>query len=630
MNIFIKLLNLIKLWVILILILSSSSQANLLNENKLNYKADLLFGDFNDKQNYLLAGVKVKLDNNWKIYWKNPGEAGLPPKIIFDKISNVSNVNLLFPEPKSFKFFNIDTFGYDKEIIFPLKIYVKNPEKIIFGNLKFNAQICNQICVPIEENFKLNYFPINSQISNSSLKINEALNKVPKLYNSQSNFFKKIEINNSFATLYFTRPISSFRIIIENKDNFIFPQSYQTYENIKNNFIKFKIPAELKNEIKNDQLKINFFSNEMNFFYDFPVKDFWSTEKTYLYFISIALLAGFILNFMPCVLPVLSLKIANFISTTNSNGFKLKRKIFNQILGIITSFFILFLTISFFRKLGNSITWGFQFQNDYFLLIISLIIFLLSFNLFGFYELRLPFKLNQTLSRLNYKKYEDFLSGCLLTILATPCTAPFVGTAVIFALSGSYFDSFLIFFFMSIGMSIPLFLVLLNPYIFNFFPKSGKWLLYFKKLMAVIFMLSGLWFFSIFLNNNFNNIFTFNYDSQINWKTWDLEKDPNLIKDLVSENKTVFLDITADWCITCQYNKLNVLNDKDIKEVIKKNDVILLQLDWTKKDLNIKNFLISKDRYGIPYNEIYNFKFKEGLLLPELLNKKQLINILNQ
>ena len=97
-----------------------------------------------------------------------------------------------------------------------------------------------------------------------------------------------------------------------------------------------------------------------------------------------------------------------------------------------------------------------------------------------------------------------------------------------------------------------------------------------------------------------------------------------------TKNKTVFLDITADWCVTCQYNKLNVLNDKDIKEVIKKNNVIMLQLDWTKKDLNIKNFLISKDRYGIPYNEIYNFKFKEGLLLPELLNKKQLINILNQ
>ena len=107
MNIFRQFLNLIKLWVISILILSSSSQANLLNENKLNYKVDLLFGNFNDQHNYLLAGVKVKLDNNWKIYWKNPGEAGLPPKIIFDKISNVSNVNLLFPEPKSFKFFNI-------------------------------------------------------------------------------------------------------------------------------------------------------------------------------------------------------------------------------------------------------------------------------------------------------------------------------------------------------------------------------------------------------------------------------------------------------------------------------------------------------------------------------------------
>ncbi len=630
MNILIKLLRLIKLWVVFILILSSSLHANLINNNTLNYKAELLFGNFNNKQNYLLAGVKINLDNNWKIYWKNPGEAGLPPKIIFDKINNVSNIDLFFPEPKNFKFFNIDTFGYDKEIIFPLKIYIKNSDQIIFGDFKFNAQICNQICIPIEENFKLNYFPKNIQLPNSSFDINEALKKVPKLYNLQSSYFKKIEIDKDYASFYFRKPISTFRIILENNDNFIFPQSYKTFKNISNNFIKLKIPPELKNEIKTDQLKITFFSNDINFFYEFSVIDFWLSEKTYLYFISIALLAGFILNFMPCVLPVLSLKIANFIATTNSNTHILKWKLINQILGIITSFFILFLIISFFRNLGNSITWGFQFQNDYFLLFISLIIFLLSFSLFGFYELRLPFKLNKTLSGFNYKKYEDFLSGCLLTILATPCTAPFVGTAVIFALSGSYFESFLIFFFMSIGMSIPLFLVFLNPNIFNFFPKSGKWLLYFKKLMALIFMISGMWFFSIYINNNYNNIFSFNKTSQTHWKTWNLKKDPHLIKDLISNNKTVFLDITADWCITCQYNKLNVLNDNDIKKVIKKNNVVLLQLDWTKKDLNIKNFLISKNRYGIPFNEIYNNEFPEGKLLPELLNKKQLINLLNQ
>ena len=183
---------------------------------------------------------------------------------------------------------------------------------------------------------------------------------------------------------------------------------------------------------------------------------------------------------------------------------------------------------------------------------------------------------------------------------------------------------------MSIGMSIPLFLVFLNPNIFNFFPKSGKWLLYFKKLMALIFMISGMWFFSIYINNNYNNIFTFNNISQIHWKTWNLKKDPHLIQDLISNNKTVFLDITADWCITCQYNKLNVLNDKDVKEIIKKNNIVLLKLDWTKKDLNIKNFLISKNRYGIPFNEIYNNKFPKGILLPELLNKKQLINLLDQ
>ena len=440
MNILNKIINLIKIWFYLLLILPCSLHAYALKDNKLNYQAELLFGKFNDKQKYLLAGVKVNLSDNWKIYWENPGEAGLPPKIMFNQVRNVSNIDLLFPQPKSFKFFNIDTLGYNEEIIFPLKIYVKNPKQIIFGDLKFNAQICNKICIPIEENFSLNYFPKNKSVSNSYLKINEALKKVPKLYDPKSRFFKNIEINDEFVIFNFTSSISNFHMIIENKDKFIFPQSYKTYNNFKSNFIKIKIPEELRNEIKNDNLKINFFSNDNNFFYDFPVDDFWLNEKTYLYIISIALLAGFILNFMPCVLPVLSLKIANFISNTNNNNSNFKKKIINQISGIITSFLILFLIISFFRNLGSTVTWGVQFQNDYFLLIISLIIFLFSFNLFGFYELRIPLKLNQTLSRLNYKKYEDFLSGCLLTILATPCTAPFVGTAVIYFSSHTYYS----------------------------------------------------------------------------------------------------------------------------------------------------------------------------------------------
>ena len=104
MSILIKLLNLTKLCIVLIFVFSSTLHANLLNENKQNYKAELLLGEVNDKQKYLLAGVKVKLDKNWKIYWKNPGEAGLPPKITFNELNNVSNVDLLFQEPKSFNF----------------------------------------------------------------------------------------------------------------------------------------------------------------------------------------------------------------------------------------------------------------------------------------------------------------------------------------------------------------------------------------------------------------------------------------------------------------------------------------------------------------------------------------------
>lgn len=621
--------TLINVSLFLLIFLPYSLNANVVKKNKQFYQAQLIFGKFVEDKNYLIAGIKINLEDNWKIYWKNPGEAGIPPNITWDKTSNISNIDFLFPEPKSFKFFNIDTFGYDKEIIFPLKIYFKNSEHLISSNIKFNAQICNSICIPIEENFRINYFLENKPMVTSFFDINNYLKKVPQLYSTKSRFFKKIEIDGNHLYFYFENPVSNFRIIIENKDNLIFSDSYIKFKNFKDNFVKIKIPPDLKKDFKNDQLKISFFSNENKFFYNFSVDDFWINKKNYMYLISIALLAGFILNFMPCVLPVLSLKIANIMSLINTQNSNFKKRIINQILGIISSFLILFFIISFFRNLGGSITWGFQFQYDYFLIIISFVIIFFSLNLFGFFEVKLPFKLNQILYRLNYKKYEDFLSGCLLTLLATPCTAPFVGTAVIFALSGSYFESFLIFFFMSIGMSIPLFLVILNPSIFNFFPKSGKWFIYFKRSMASIFMLSGLWFLSIFVNNNFNNILSLNNDKEIRWINWNLEKEPNLIKDLVSKNKTVFLDITADWCITCQYNKLTVLNDKRIKEIFKQDDFVLLQLNWTQKNENIKKFLISKNRYGIPFNEIYNYNYKEGFVLPELLDKSQLISLLN-
>ena len=217
-----------------------------------------------------------------------------------------------------------------------------------------------------------------------------------------------------------------------------------------------------------------------------------------------------------------------------------------------------------------------------------------------------------------------------MTLLATPCTAPFVGTAISFALSGDYYDIFLVFQIMSLGLSFPLLLFFFFPQLIKIFPKSGNWLNIFKKLMATLFLLTGIWLLSILLQNyNFDKFNSKNND-KVNWIKWDINKQPNLIKELLSKDKIIFLDITAEWCITCKYNKLFVIDNESIVKIFNDMEVIPLQLDWTKKNYKIEKFLFSKERYGIPYNEFYSEKYRNGYLLPELLNEKVLINAINK
>ena len=136
---------------------------------------------------------------------------------------------------------------------------------------------------------------------------------------------------------------------------------------------------------------------------------------------------------------------------------------------------------------------------------------------------------------------------------------------------------------MSLGLSIPLIFIFIKPGFIKFLPKSGKWLIYLKKFMAILFILSGLWLISIYLNFDLNNKNVQSSKNEIKWISWDLKKNPNLIRNFILENKIVFLDITADWCLTCKYNKSFILNDDKLVKIINENKVMMVQLDWSKR-----------------------------------------------
>jgi suppressor for copper-sensitivity B len=175
---------------------------------------------------------------------------------------------------------------------------------------------------------------------------------------------------------------------------------------------------------------------------------------------------------------------------------------------------------------------------------------------------------------------------------------------------------------MGLGLSFPLILFCLFPNTISFIPKPGNWFILFKKIMALLLFGTAIWLTSILikLNSDFFYSPKSNIDNQIT-SNWDIVNNIGLPNQLARQGKIVFIDITADWCLTCKVNKFLVIDTKDVTKLFKKHNVVILRLDWTKPNDRIKIFLSKKGRYGIPFNEIYGPSLLNGKILPELLNQ---------
>lgn len=589
-------------------------------------KFNLLFGQkLTNQFNDYLLGLEVNLLPKWKIYWKNPGDAGLPPEISWKNASNVDSVSLLYPMPKRFIFFDIQTFGYENEVVFPLEIKLIDKEKKLSGFLDLNAQICSEICVPITQKFDLNKLNFIKEDTTSFKKIINYKNKIPKRVTKEQLDLVSINIHKEVVSLKFKNyAISSINdVIIEDENGFINykPEILGNNDNLN---IKFN---KINKEINPQILKLTFLTNDIGYETTFDNLNDYLLQNPSVYslglqIIFIAFVGGLILNFMPCVLPVLSLKMVQLVSYRTESVWVFRKKLLFNILGILTTFLLLSILAILIKSTGDYVGWGIQFQSPYFLVFMILLTCFFAFNLFGVFHYFLPSKV---LSFLSYNKdgyLGDFVTGVFLTFLATPCTAPLVGTAIGFALSGNILEIFSILLVMGVGLSLPLILLLFFPSIIKIIPKPGNWLNTFKKIMGFLLLLTSIWLMSILYSllistNPLSNVKKEDYEIR-----WDIEKNLLYPSQLAKEGEIVFVDITADWCITCKVNKNLVLNNPEIVEMFSKNNVKFLQLDWTKPNDKIKEFLALKNRYGLPYNEIYSSSIPNGKILPEILSKK--------
>ena len=389
-----------------------------------------------------------------------------------------------------------------------------------------------------------------------------------------------------------------------------------------------------------------------------------SYSNKFLFYITIALLGGLILNVMPCVFPVLSIKLFSVLENQQKTT---RISFLVTSLGIVTSFILLALIFLIMQQANMTVAWGMQFQQPYYLLIIAFVLAVFMLNMFGLFEFRTPQFVY--FSKFSHNKFiKDFFNGFFATIMATPCSAPFVGTAITVAFTQSSFILISIFFAMGIGMSIPYLVVALFPALVFFLPKPGKWMQYVKYFLGILLLLTLIWIANIILNH-FNYYFIiasiflliviifftirysqsfifivitlfiflslplFSFFKQQHYETvgegWQ-DFFAIQIEDLISNNEIVFLDITADWCATCQFNKINVLNNKEVIKAFNKNNIIKVRADWTRPNKKIDIFLNKHNRFGIPFNAFFSKNYPRGIILSELLSEKKILEAIKQ
>ena len=628
----------------------------------------------NDFKSELLLGLEYKLQSGWKTYWLSPGDGGFPQEVSWNNSSNIDSFKIYWPTPEQFEILEVKSLGYKDSVIFPLKINLQDVSKSTLIITDVNYLVCKDICIPGNAHLELIIPPGIGNFTEHAYIIEKAISELPQ----ESLQLSLLDEISSFA--YVDDDKISIELFAIAKNNFKDPSVFL--------HTKYGLPVILpeinlspdskklsakfifdKNLIDDKKINLQFVikDNYRNFLFNDLIirknKD-TSLNKNYIFILLIAFIGGLILNGMPCVLPVLSIKILSILKNINDQS-SVRKSFIATSFGIIISFSLLAIIFIILRYIGFNIGWGMQFQQPVFLMFIGLILTFFSLNLFGFFEINLPKFIHIPEFKKNYY-IRDLFNGFFATLMATPCSAPFVGTALTAAFTQSSIMMFLIFLFMSLGMSSPYLLVALFPSLLKFFPKPGKWMIYLKYILGVLLISTLIWIGNILLNH-FNyyfilfslillliasitihfvkikkiifatsivifftipNFIFFKANNIIIESDW-ADFNTTDIDKLILDDEIVFVDITADWCVTCQYNKINVLNSNIVEEAFNQYNVFKIKGDWTKPNMKIQRFLEKNKKYGIPFNIIYSKKYPNGIVLSELLSDDEITNVLN-
>lgn len=646
--------------------------------------------------------TRLELKNHWHAYWKNPGDAGMAPSIRWTLPDGFTADEAQFSYPKRFTADDLVGFGYEEEVLLLSKI--TPPQGLVVKTIEIKAEVnwvacSDDTCLPGDAALSLS-LPVTLEKpaingSNASLFAGARAKlpqEAPAIIAEQAKNIIALSLphNDATATASFF-PEAGHNIDIKGE------VTTKPHPDLPGHLL-IHLPTLGDSQHLKGVLVAHGKGEPQAFSIDTPIKAVKFAkpiefEGGLLLALGFAFIGGMILNLMPCVLPVMSFKVLGFVKMAGqSRALTLKHGLLFS-LGVLTSFWALAALLLALQSYGEAVGWGFQLQEPLFVASLATVLLVFGLSLFGVFELGTSIASKAGQAQVStmggYSElFGSFMSGVLATAVATPCTGPFLGTALGYAVTQPPFFSMLIFTSIGMGMAFPYLLLASSPNLLRFMPRPGPWMETFKEMMGFLMLATVLWLIWVFsAQTNYLAvtmllggffvmsigcwvygkwgtplkkratriigssitviIFIFGaniiYTSTTPWvetmsgtskqsatgDVWE-EFSQARINELQKKGIPVFVDFTAKWCLICQTNHL-ALSSSSVTQEFEKKGMVRMKADWTKRNPEITEALKQFGRNGVPLYVIYTGDpSQEPEILPQVLTPDVIIDYIKK
>jgi suppressor for copper-sensitivity B len=643
-------------------------------------------------------GLQFHLKPGWKIYWRAPGDAGFPPAVDWSGSTNLGGTQILWPAPHRFDVSGLSNIGYKGDVVLPVQATLSEAGKPLSIKARVDYLTCDDVCIPYTATLALDLPASAAAPSGEAPLVSAAVAAVPRAAGGDTLAFTMPVVSEIDApggrvgeqAVMLSVEVRSAQPL-KNPDLFVEHPKVVVAERAAVRLEDGGRRALITSVLVGDKLKASDLTagNVILTLVDDTqaveavvrptadaapgAVDSGGGASTSLWSILlVALLGGLVLNLMPCVLPVLSLKVLGAIGHGGSAPARVRAGFMASAAGVIASFLVLAGVTVAVKQAGLAVGWGIQFQQPAFIAFMVVIVLLFALNLLGVFEVPLPGWLaeravagEQRAGRSELAGH--FVAGAFATLLATPCSAPFVGTALSFALSRGTPQIVAVFLALGVGLASPYLLLALFPRWAARLPRPGRWMVTLKKFLSLALFATAAWLLTVLMGAAGSQAVIAAVVAAMlmagllmarhrigrlampgalvaglaaiilpalltstavpasaagdgRWTRVDPTRDiAAQVQKAAADGKVVLVDVTADWCVTCQVNKKLVLNTDGIVQLLAESKAVSLKVDWTRPSEPVARYLAANGRYGIPFNIVYGPGAPQGIALPELL-----------